>query len=304
MTSEFLPTPPPALAGLVARLFQGESDIPAMARVANACSAADVLENKRDPQEMAREYASFIDCDPFHDALLVEVHGELVAYARVWRWQQEEGLMLHGQIGFVRPDWRGRGIGRFLQRWIEQRHGEVALQHPGMTHQHNAFVQQGESGRARLFEGRGYKPERHFFEMLNTTPKHAPDFQLPPGVELRPVLPEHYRQIWDSHLEALQDHWGIALPQPEHYERWLKGKNFQPERWQIAWDIASDTVAGQVKTWIDAAQNAKFGRLRGYTEFISVARPWRRRGVARALVAQSLRTLAEAGMTEDRKSVV
>jgi len=288
----------PAISGCTARLYRGEADIPAMTVVANASSAADGLELKRNVEDMARDYASFTDCDPLHDALLVEVHGELVAYARVWRWHQEQDLMLHGQYGFVRPDWQGRGIGRYLQQWIEARHRESALQHPALSHQHHAFVQQGEKRRRDVIEASGYEAERHFFEMVHPAPASAPDFALPPGLELRPVLPAHYRQIWDSHLEALQDHWGIALPQPEHYERWLKGKIFQPGRWQIAWDIERDCVAGQVKTWIDDDYNRIFERRRGYTEFISVGRPWRRRGLARALVVRSLRTLAEAGMTE------
>ena len=39
-------------------------------------------------------------------------------------------------------------------------------------------------------------------------------------------------------------------------------------------------------------------RRRGYTEFISVGRKWRRRGLARALIARSLRLLADEGMAE------
>ena len=37
---------------------------------------------------------------------------------------------------------------------------------------------------------------------------------------------------------------------------------------------------------------------RGWLERISVRRPWRRRGLARALTARSLVRLREAGMTE------
>ena len=294
----------PAIAGLRTRPFQGAADIPAMARIANACSAADALEVKRDAEQMAKDYASFNDCDPHQDVLLVEVYGDLVAYSRVWRWHEDESLMLHSQLGFVRPVWQGRGIGRFLQRWIEQRHREVAAQQAGTaTHWHQVFLQEGEKRRLALMEKSGYKPERYFLEMLHSDLAHAPDFQLPDGLELRPVLPEHHRQIWDAHREALHDHWGIAAQRPEDYERWRQSKVFQPERWQIAWDIAQNTVAGQVKTWIDEDYNRIFDKRRGYTEHISVARPWRRRGVARALVAQSLRTLAEAGMTESHLGV-
>lgn len=49
---------------------------------------------------------------------------------------------------------------------------------------------------------------------------------------------------------------------------------------------------------IVADENERFGRRRGYTEDIMVARRWRRRGVARALIAQSFGVLKERGMTE------
>lgn len=42
----------------------------------------------------------------------------------------------------------------------------------------------------------------------------------------------------------------------------------------------------------------QYGRLRGYTEYVNVARPWRGRGVAKALLVQSLGVLEEQGMTE------
>jgi mycothiol synthase len=71
----------------------------------------------------------------------------------------------------------------------------------------------------------------------------------------------------------------------------------------VAWHVASNTVAGQVKPWIDAEQNATLQRKRGYTEFISVGKPWRRRRLARALVARALHAQKAAGMTESALGV-
>ena len=67
--------------------------------------------------------------------------------------------------------------------------------------------------------------------------------------------------------------------------------------------MESNQVAGQVKPWIDAEQNATQGRRRGFTEFISVGKPWRRRGLARALIARSLAAQKEQGMTESALGV-
>jgi ribosomal protein S18 acetylase RimI-like enzyme len=64
----------------------------------------------------------------------------------------------------------------------------------------------------------------------------------------------------------------------------------------VAWD--GDEIAGVVQNWIWAEENAQLGVARGWLEHISVRRPWRRRGLGRAITAESLRRLAAAGMTE------
>lgn len=293
----------PPIIGLRTRGFEGGHEFADMARVANASFEADGLETRRAPDEMARDYASFTGCEPRHDVLMVEVAGELVAYARCWRWSQTDGLMLHGSIGFVPAPWRGRGLGWVLLQGIEQRHQAVAAQHPQFRHEHHAFVQQTEVARAALLAACGYVRRRTFFEMQHTELGAAPHFALPPSVEVRPVLPEHHRLIWDAHLQAMQDHWGAWSPGPDEFDAWRQGREFQPQHWQIAWDLTSNTVVGQVRTFINDEQNRLLGRRRGYTEYISVLRPWRQRGLARALVAESLRTLARAGMTESALGV-
>ena len=53
-----------------------------------------------------------------------------------------------------------------------------------------------------------------------------------------------------------------------------------------------------VRNFVNPKENETFDRLRGYTEFISVRRPWRRQGVARALLTQSIQMFTEMGMQE------
>jgi mycothiol synthase len=84
----------------------------------------------------------------------------------------------------------------------------------------------------------------------------------------------------------------------EDYQKWLGEDEFQPDIWKVAWDVETNQVAGMVLGFILAEQNAKFHRRRGWTEDICVRRPWRRRGLARALIADSLRELRARGMTE------
>ncbi len=49
---------------------------------------------------------------------------------------------------------------------------------------------------------------------------------------------------------------------------------------------------------IDDEANRGRARKRGYTEHVFVRRPWRGRGLAKALLVRGLRLLKEAGMDE------
>ncbi len=72
--------------------------------------------------------------------------------------------------------------------------------------------------------------------------------------------------------------------------------DYDPSLLRVAWQ--GDQVAGMVLSFIDKDQNEMYGRKRGYTENICVRRPWRRQGLAKALIASSLFALKERGMIE------
>ena len=57
-------------------------------------------------------------------------------------------------------------------------------------------------------------------------------------------------------------------------------------------------LVGGVHNHIDNEENQAFNRKWGHTEQIFVRRPWRNKGIAKALITRSLRILSEHGMTE------
>lgn len=286
-------------AKLRGRTFAGPEDFPAMRDCANASFAADGVEVFRTVDDMARDYAAFTSCVPTRDVWLAHVGDELAGYVRCWDWDQPDGQRFYGQVGFVAPRWRRQGVGAALQSWVEARHRAMAAEHPDAPrHWHQAFVHQGETARAALMEKAGYRPERYFFTMVRPTLEAIPDIPLPPGLEVRPVQPEHRRPIWDAHQRAFEAAWGYSVATEADYQAWLRSKVFQPQLWQVAWDVATGEVAGQVRGFVDREFNAVHPRRRGWTEFISVGARWRRRGLARALIVRSLRAQREAGMVE------
>jgi mycothiol synthase len=58
-----------------------------------------------------------------------------------------------------------------------------------------------------------------------------------------------------------------------------------------------------VQNFLHEKENEKYNRKRGYTEGIFVRRPWRRQGMAKALISRSMRMFRELGMTETAHGV-
>jgi GNAT superfamily N-acetyltransferase len=247
--------------------------------------------------DLARAFVHLTNCDPQRDVIVAEIKGEVTGFGQT-TWYQQADAQLYHHWGFVTPGWRGHGVGSAILGWLEDRQRAIAATHPQDGPRfHQAEVFDSEKARTALLERYDYPVARRWYQMTRPLDGDIPDAPLPDGLEVRPVTPDHYRQIWDADVEAFRDHWGYAEPKEEDYRSWLEDPVLmQPELWQVAWE--GDRIAGQVRTFINHGENAQQGRLRGYTEEISVRRPWRRRGLATALITRSLRILKEQGMTE------
>lgn len=292
----FLPDAP-VLDGLAFRLFRDEADYPFVVELMNASSAADGVEDFV-TVDWAKNYLSRgADFDPCHDMLLAEIAGEPVALGRVRTRRLDDGSQVYIHTGSVVSAWRRKGLGRALLRWAESRLREIAAAQPAAgSRMFRSFAADTETGTIALLGEEGYRAIRYGFEMSRSFAEPIPDLPLPAGVEVRSVGPEQYRQVLAALNEAFRDHWSHSESTEDDYQRWIKDPNFQPELWQVAW--AGDEVAGMVLNFIDHEYNEEFKRLRGWTDPICVRRSWRKQGLAKALIARSMRLLQEQGMTE------
>jgi mycothiol synthase len=290
-------TKAPAHAGLTLRSFRGEADYEVMHRIVMDSKSEDQSEWTTSVEDIARNYRHLVNCDPYQDMFFAEMHGRAVGYSRVW-WQQElKGTRLYQHFVHLLPQWRGKGIRRVLLLRNERRLREIAGGQPADGPcMFEAWASDTEPHWESLLLEAGYEEVRHSFEMVRPDLEDIPDLPLPEGLEVRPVQDEQIDTIWDAAREAFRDHWGETEWQQEWLDEWREAPTFMPHLWQVAWD--GDEVAGMVQNFINKAENKEYGRKRGYTEGICVRRPWRRRGLARALIARSFKVVKELGMTE------
>lgn len=288
----------PAIPGLTFRRFRGESDYPHMLAVINGSKKVDGIERSDTLEELANNYAHLENCDPFQDVLVAEINGQVIAYSRVFWGKQLDGTRTYTSFGFLLPEWRRKGIGAAMLNHGERRLREIAANHPhdGPRYFQVFYVDETEKGTLALLEKAGYTPIRYGFQMKRDLSEPFPDAPMPEGLEVRPVKKEHLRAIFDADMEAFRDHWGFTPPTEERYQAWISQPDFNPSLFKVAWD--GDQVAGAVQNFIDTEENAEYNRKRGYTEGVFTRRPWRKRGLAKSLIVQSMRMFKEMGMTE------
>jgi len=293
---------PPSIPGLGLRSYRGEEDLPAMCRVKAAAEAADGVDQLSRLEDFVVAYRNLRNCDPATDVVLAEVDGEVVAYQRVtWR-EEYTGARRYEPFCFVVPEARRRGLGAALLAHGEARLRQIAAAHPDGEKTFEVSCSGSEAGAATLYAAAGYLPALHAADMLRPDLEGIPDAPVPAGLVVRPPRDDELRRVWDAEVEAFVDHLGAAPPGEEGYREMLEFPDLDPSLWRVAWD--GDEVAGQVRSFIVAAENEAMGRRRGYTENISVRQPYRRRGLARSLLVQSLHALKERGMEEAALSVL
>ena len=99
---------PPDLPGLIFRGFRGEEDFPAMRETKNTAEKADGVDQPASLEDFAHTYRHLNNCDPATDLVIAEVDGEMVAYGRVYWWEEYAGARRYQPFCFVRPGMRRR----------------------------------------------------------------------------------------------------------------------------------------------------------------------------------------------------
>ena len=292
----------PDIPGLRFRRLRLPDDLLSLSEMHNRACEADGLDERESPEEWESWLAHPSGFDPLVDCLVGDVEGRIIGYAQARANDDNDGGRNYVAGGEVDPEYRGRGIGRALLRH-NMRHlrdrarGEAKAASAAPTDRRlESWAFESQSRRSRLLASEGFEVVRWFFEMLRPNLDDIADMPMPDGLEVRPVVPEHHRRIWAADIEAFRDHWGASEESEEAFERFFGPALFQPELWRVAWD--GDEVAGVVMNRVLTTFNEETGERRGLLAGVSVRRPWRRRGLARALVAESLRAFRDGGDDE------
>lgn len=290
-----LPDAPP-IPGLRFRHWAGEPDLPEMVRVCNLARRADGDPEVATVEETRIDYRHLTNCDPARDILMAEVDGRLVAYGRVLWEDQNDGGRAYESFAFVDPAWQRRGIGRAMLHHFGRRASAIAATHDiDRPRTLQTWGYDRNVGNRELLESEGYTVVRRFVQMVRPTLDAIEVPPMPAGLELRPGHADQARAVFLADVDAFRDHWGSLDDSDVSFARWSEQPSTDPSLWVVAWD--GDEIAGAVLNLISPEENEEHGYLRGWLDSVFVRRPWRKRGLAKALIGRSLVLLRERGMT-------
>ena len=290
----------PAVPGLRFRGFRGTADYPGMVAANQAARDAAGLEEVVTTEGMANYYDHLTNCDPDTDILIVEREGAVIGYARVeWR-ELTDGTRGFTSLCYLHPGQRRQGIGQAMLGWCEARLAANAASLPdraSVPAVMQAFAFGADPGAVTLLERSGWTRQGHGFEMIRPTLDDIPDVAMPEGLVVRPIGTDHAsrRRVWDAAADAFRDHRSEPEWTEEDWGHFLGDQAQDPSLWVVAFD--GDEIAGAILGKIDPAENAHHGRERGIADVVFTRRAWRRRGLARALLARALVRLRDHGMT-------
>jgi len=293
----------PGIPRLTFRSFRGESDYPDMLSVLEASKAADKDEWAVSLDDIARDYRHLRNCDPKTDMILAEVDNVLVGYGRTW-WQDERvGDRIFSWFVNLHPDWRGKGIRLAMLRWLEERARVASDANPTEKGKLlESWASEHEEDARRVLEAAGYEVVRWGYEMTRSMAEEIAPAPLPEGIETRPVTDADAPRIFAAAHEAFADHWGETEWFTEKdLDEWREGPLYNPAIWKVAFE--GDEVVGMVLNFVNEKENAEYNRKRGYTEAICVRRAWRGKGIAKALITESMLMHKANGMTETSHGV-
>ncbi len=287
--------PVSTIPGVRFRGLHRPDDYAGMAEASQAARDASGRPSGVTAESLALAYEHFVNFDPERDALIVERADRIIGFARTsWR-DQVDGDRAFVSICILRPEERGQGLGQVMLDWADNRIAAMAAgpldQRPAIR---GAYTWGDDVQATALMARNGWTEHGRGYEMFRPTLLDVPDVPLPDGLVVRDVGPADRQRIWDASIEAFRDHRLEPEMTDLDWQRFIDDDRQDPALWLIGFD--GDEVAGGSLGMIDHEENRQQGRLYGVVDEVFTRRPWRRRGLARALVTRCLIRLRDRGM--------
>jgi len=272
-------------AGYTSRPAQMD-DAEAVVALLNICSMAQI----GTPEAESSELASFWSSPKFDittsTRVVFDPAGKMVAYADV---EDTSSKPVHPFIwARVHPDYEGMGIGSALMNWCETSlHRALSRVPEDVRVAVRGFALTTHEPTNQLFHDQGYTAVRHFWRMVIDLANEPPQPGWPEGITITTF--EQFgdlRAVVAASDDGFKDHWGyVAKPLDEmvtNWQHWISSdEHHDPSLWFLA--MVGDEITAVSLCRPFSSDDPEMG----WVNQLAVRRPWRRRGLALALLHHS-----------------
>jgi mycothiol synthase len=258
-------------------------DVPGIAGVTNALMQSLYGRDEVSEAEYRLMFAA-PDFDPAEDALIAEDNaGRIVGYADV---SDPSGEGRRVWIVVDVPPGTDDLVRTALLQAIEQK----ARSRQAAGGSAKVYLPSKDEATAALLAARGYEVTRHSFRMEADLSIGLDPPEWPDGIAVRTFRAgEDDRSVYEVQEETFADQFDATPMSYEEWRHWSFGTAFDPDLWFLAED--GEQVAG-----ILLARPERGGdKTLGWISVLGVRRPWRRRGLGRALLLHAFGELRRRG---------
>jgi ribosomal protein S18 acetylase RimI-like enzyme len=289
----------PSGSGIVYRMYRGLDDIPGMGDANARLRAHSGALEPIDLDGMRHRYTHLVNSDPALDCVVVERDGAIVGYGRAEWHDLADGDRLYDATLIVEPSAWALGITDAILGWCEGRLAELAAEHPtGRTEWLSLGTWDRDDEASAVYAAHGYAAVRWDVEMLRPDLSDIPEVRIADGYTVRTPTRDELPAVFEMNVQAFDEHWGQYDAADQRIEGWIDSPAFRLDLTVVAWN--GDRPAACVSNVLTEAPD---GSVRGLLNGVATHPDHRRRGLARACIAESLRRLRDAGATSAYLSV-
>jgi ribosomal protein S18 acetylase RimI-like enzyme len=210
---------------------------------------------------------------PADDVFVALDDGQIVGYADANLPADEAGVVhLDVRVSPGRKD-----AAELLLRAVERRAGELGGPE---TRLRASALERDEAYRGCLSR-RSFEIVRSSFTMEIDLARPTDEPVWPDGLRSRPFEREEARAVYDAYVEAFAEHWGFVAESFADWCTWNVGASDDTSLWRVVEDRGE--IAGLCMSKPSRGPDETLGWL----SVLAVRGPWRRRGLARALLLES-----------------
>ena len=283
-------------------------DLTPVTDLTNAASQVDVGAAVMEEHEVLNDWGQAAFDMALDSRVVISPAGQIIGYGE--HWSLNEPRVQPYVFTVVHPDFRTGDVERYLLAWGEARARQILPEAPPQA---QFKIRTGtlatRTDYKAILEAAGFEYIRSFFRMRIDMDEAPPAPVWPEGVTVRTLRDraDDLRRAFDANEEAFEDHWGHMPIAFETVKHWIDNDPEFDETLHflaVAQTPDGEEIAGTCFCKLKTTEDPRMA----WVDDLGVRRPWRRMGIAQALLRHAFgefwrRGQRKAGLGVDASSL-